>query len=190
MVDGQVIAHGSDGGIDPGDEGFAEGARGGVDQDGFAVADLGNADGQMRDVGGDIGRTQDFGLAAERAATQAVHLPEPVLGHGDAKAEIHICRGVAVDMRHAGLVAQDFDAAVDRGMEAAIPRRGAGGEPRVAFAGECRVGQAEVGGGARAAQDGEEIGFGEWHGGRSVVLPIIGMGGGSRQDAICGVHPA
>ena len=162
--DREVIAHCGDAGIDAGNEGFADGAGGGVDQDGFAVADLGDADGEMCDVGGEVGRTEDFGLTTERAAAQAVHLPKAIFSHGDAEAEIDVRRGGAIDMRHAGLVAQDFDAAVDGSVKAAIARRGAGGEPGVAGGGECGVGHAEVSSGALATQDGEEIGFGEGHG--------------------------
>ena len=46
-----------------------------VQRGGFTRRDLVDADGQVGDVAGDVGGTQDLRLAAERAAAQAVHLP-------------------------------------------------------------------------------------------------------------------
>ena len=88
-----------------------------VQRAGFAFGDPVDADGQMRDVAGDVGRAEDFGLAAERAPAQAVHLPKPILGHGDAETKIHIGRARGIDVRDAGTIAQYLDAAGDRAGE-------------------------------------------------------------------------
>ena len=68
----------------------------------------------MRDVAGDVGRPEDLRLAAERAPAQPVHLPQPILRHGDAETEIQIRRAGGVDVRDAGTVTQDLDAAAHR----------------------------------------------------------------------------
>ena len=59
---------------------------------GLTRRDLVDADGQVRDVAGDVGGAQDLRLTAERAAAQAVHLPQPILRHGDAEAELQVRR--------------------------------------------------------------------------------------------------
>ena len=85
-----------------------------VERAGFASRDLVDADGEMGDIAGNVGGPEDFRLAAERAAAQPVHLPQPILGHGDTQTEIQVRRAGGVDMRDAGSVAQDLHAAADR----------------------------------------------------------------------------
>ncbi len=97
--------------IDPGNEGSHHCVRRLVERGSFAVSDLVDADGQMRDIAGNIGGPEDFRLAAERTATQPIHLPQPILGHGDAQPEIQVRRAGGVDMRDTRSVAQDFHAA-------------------------------------------------------------------------------
>ena len=87
---------------------------------GFAIGDLVDADGQVGDVARDVVGAEDFRLAAERAAAQAVHLPQPILRHGNAKAEIQIERGCGIDVRDAGAVTQDLDRLADRAGEVFI----------------------------------------------------------------------
>ena len=91
-----------------------------VQRIGFARGDLVDADGQMRDVAGEVGRPEDLRLPAERAAAQPIHLPQPILRHRDAETEIQIGRAGGVDMRNAGTVTQYLDAAADRAGE--LPR--------------------------------------------------------------------
>ena len=50
-----------------------------------------------------------FERSGDAAAAQPVHLPEPVLGHGEAEAIIEVGGRGCVDVRNAGLVADDLD---------------------------------------------------------------------------------
>ena len=76
---------------------------------GLARGDRGDADGAMGDVARQVGGPEHCGLPPQRAAAQPVHLPQPVLRHGDAEAEKQVRRSPGIDVRHAGAVADDLD---------------------------------------------------------------------------------
>ena len=107
----QVAPHKLDLAIDAGDERGDHTVRRLVHRVGFARRDLVDADGQMRDIAGDVGRPENFRLAAQRAAAQPIHLPQPILRHGDAQTKIQILRAGGIDVRDTRPVTQDLDAA-------------------------------------------------------------------------------
>ena len=122
--------------VDAGDDGLDDRAGRAVRRLRLARGDRRDADRAMRDVAAEIGGAEDLRLAAERAAAQPVHLPEPILRHGDAEAEIEVRRARREDMRHARAIPQDLDPAAHRALEVPVPRRGATAEQRLALGGE------------------------------------------------------
>jgi len=104
--------------VDAGDIRGAFGVGLAVHPGGLLGRDAVEAEGAVRDVVAEIGRPEDLRLAAERAAAQPVHLPEPVFGRGEAEAEEQVVGAAGVDMRDAGPVAQNLDLAFDRAGEA------------------------------------------------------------------------
>jgi hypothetical protein len=71
----QIAAHLRDLAVDAGDESLDQRARCGVHRLGIAFRYQIDPDGQVRDVAGHVGGAEDLGLAAQRAAAQAIHLP-------------------------------------------------------------------------------------------------------------------
>ncbi len=80
----------------------------------LAPRDLRDADRAMLEVAVDVVGPENLGLAAERPTAQPIHLPEPVLGHGEPQPEVQIRGGRGVDVGNAPPIAKDLDARADR----------------------------------------------------------------------------
>ena len=79
----------------------------------FGDAAVADEDGAVLQVTLHVVGAEHLGLAAHRAAAQAVHLPQSILSHREAQAEVQVRGRGGIDVRYPSLVAQDLDLATD-----------------------------------------------------------------------------